>query len=560
MTEVAETVRKSMERIMKRKHRVAILAATAIAWTIPGVAPAQAPAPGADARARCTELARLNLPDTTVVSAVLVPARPTESTITGEVPGYRSFCRVVARVRSEPGSDVGVEVWLPAQDWTGVFHGNGSGGFAGTFALGYSGMVEGLRRGFATATTDAGTAPATPLEGDALIDQPRKWRDWGRLSAHVMTTTGKAIARAFYGQDARRSYYTGCSTGGQMGLIEALYYPDDYDGILVGAPVMNRTWGHAAVLWDYAAANRSPGHLLSDPKLELLNQAAIATCWRQGHGLAGDRFVSDPMSCRFDPQVLQCTAAPSDNCLTEGEVATARAFYSGPTDRDGHPSYYGWLPGSEMPDTFGWSFLQKPISDQPPFGALFKWVFGADWNWRDFDFNRDMPIVDARLDPILNDATRGSLAAFAARGGKLIVFHGLADTLVAPGQSVGFFDRHARQMGGAGVLADSARLFLAPGMMHCGGGTGPDAFNTTLGIPPRPPSDDSQHDMFSALIAWADRGEAPDRIIATRFASEDVGEIDMQRPLCPYPQRAVYRGTGSTSAPSSFRCEAPSDR
>jgi len=246
--------------------------------------------------------------------------------------------------------------------------------------------------------------------------------------------------------------------------------------------------------------------------------------------------------------------------LTEGEVATARAFYSGPTDRDGHPSYYGWLPGSEMPDTFGWSFLQKPISDQPPFGALFKWVFGADWNWRDFDFNRDMPIVDARLDPILNDATRGSLAAFAARGGKLIVFHGLADTLVAPGQSVGFFDRHARQMGGAGVLADSARLFLAPGMMHCGGGTGPNSFNSTLGIPPQPPSDDPQHDLFSALIAWADRGEAPDRIIATRFASEDVGEIDMQRPLCPYPQRAVYRGTGSTSAPSSFRCEAPSDR
>ena len=243
---------------------------------------AQAPDPGADAGARCTELARLNLPDTTVVSAVLVPARPTKSTITGEVPGYRSFCRVVARVRSEPGSDVGVEVWLPAQDWTGVFHGNGSGGFAGTFALGYSGMVEGLRRGFATATTDAGTAPATPLEGDALIGQPRRWRDWGRLSAHVMTTTGKAIARAFYGQDARRSYYTGCSTGGQMGLIEALYYPDDYDGILVGAPVMNRTWGHAAVLWNYAAANRSPGHLLSDAKLELLNRAAIATLLAAG--------------------------------------------------------------------------------------------------------------------------------------------------------------------------------------------------------------------------------------------------------------------------------------
>jgi feruloyl esterase len=547
-----------LEKLMKRKHHIALLAATAIGWIAPGAALAQAPQPVPDAAARCTALAGLELPDTTITTAVLVPAKPAETSITGDVPGYRAFCRVVARVQSEPGSDVGVELWLPAEGWAGVFHGNGSGGFAGTFALGYSGMVEGLRRGFATATTDAGTAPASPLEGDALIGQPRKWRDWGRLSTHAMTTTGKAITKAFYGRDARRSYYTGCSTGGQMGLVEALYYPEDYDGILVGAPVINRTWGHAAVLWNYAAANRAAGRLLSDAKLKLLNKAAIASCWRQGHGLAGDRFVSDPMSCTFDPKVLQCESAASDNCLTDGEVATARAFYSGPTDRRGKPRYYGWLPGSEMPDMFGWSFLQKPINDQPPFGALFKWVFGAGWDWKGFDFDRDMPIVDARLGSIVNDAASGSLAAFVARGGKLIVFHGLADTLVAPGQSVAFFDRHAAQMGGA-KLADSARLFLAPGMMHCGGGTGPDAFNTTLGIPPRPPSDDAQHDLFSALIAWTDRREPPDRIVATKFSSEDAGKIDMQRPLCPYPTRAVYSGTGSTLAASSFRCEAPSD-
>ncbi|QDX26767.1 tannase/feruloyl esterase family alpha/beta hydrolase [Sphingomonas suaedae] len=544
---------------MKGTPCIAVLAATAL-WTVPNVAHAQARKPAPDAAARCAALAGLNLRDTTIASAVLVPAKPAEATIAGDVPGYRSFCRVVARVRSEPGSDIGVELWLPVQGWTGVFHGNGSGGFAGTFALGYSGMVEGLRRGFATATTDAGTAPATPLEGDALIGQPRKWRDWGRLSTHVMTTTGKAITRAFYGQDPRRSYYTGCSTGGQMGLIEAFHYPEDYDGILVGAPVMNRTWGHAAVLWNYAAANRAPGRLLSEAKLKLLNNAAIATCWRQGHALAGDRFISDPMRCTFDPQVLQCTGAVSDSCLTPGEVATARAFYSGPTDRDGKPSYHGWLPGSEMPDTFGWSFLQKPIADQPPFGALFKWVFGPNWDWKGFDFDRDMPLVDARLGAIVNDATRGSLAPFAARGGKLIVFHGLADTLVPPGQSVAFFDRKAAQMGDASKLSDSARLFLAPGMMHCGGGTGPDAFNTTLGIPPRPPSDDARHDLFSALIAWADKGEAPDRVVATKFDTEEPGRIDMQRPLCPYPQRAVYRGIGSTAAVSSFRCETPSDR
>jgi len=551
-------MRRLLELPMKTRYLIAALAVGAICWSAPGVA--QARATPFDAAARCSALAGLKLRDTTISSATLVPAKPTETTVGGDVAGHRSFCRVIARVRAEPGSDIGVELWLPASNWSGVFHGNGSGGFAGTFALGYSGMVEGLRRGFATATTDAGTAPATPLEGDALIGQPRKWRDWGRLSTHAMTLTGKAITTAFYGEAVRRSYYTGCSTGGQMGLIEALYYPEDYDGILVGAPVINRTWGHAAVLWDYAAANRAPGRLLSDAKLKLLNQAAIASCWRQGHGLAGDRFISDPMRCTFDPQILQCKAGASDSCLTEGEVATARAFYSGPTERNGKPTYFGWLPGSEMPDTFGWSFLQKPINGQPAFGSLFKWVFGADWDMKDFDFGRDMPLVDAKLGPVVNDAIRGSLAPFAARGGKLIMFHGLADTLVAPGQSVAFFDRHAAQMGGMARLADSARLFLAPGMMHCGGGTGPDAFNATLGIPPRPPSDDARHDMFSALIAWTDRGEAPDQVVATRFSGEDEGKIVMQRPLCPYPQRAVYRGTGSTSATTSFSCVAGSDK
>ncbi|ODP37284.1 feruloyl esterase [Sphingomonas turrisvirgatae] len=543
---------------MKRKHRLALVAASAIGCAVPGMAQAQTP--GEDVAARCAALAGLTLPDTSIASATLVPAKPSETTVAGAVPGHRSFCRVVARVRAEAGSDVGVELWLPIQGWTGVFHGNGSGGFAGTFALGYSGMVEGLRRGFATATTDGGTAPATPLEGDALIGQPRKWRDWGRLSAHAMTVTGKAITRAFYGQDAAKSYYTGCSTGGQMGLVEALYYPEDYDGILVGAPVMNRTWGHAAVLWNYAAANRAPGRLLSEAKLKLLNSAAIASCWKQGHGLAGDRFISDPMACRFDPQVLECKGTASDSCLTKSELETARAFYSGPTDRRGKPLFHGWLPGSEMPDIFGWSFLQTPIQDQPPFGALFKWVFGAKWDWRGFDFARDMARVDAQLGPIVNDVTRGSLAAFAARGGKLIVFHGLADTLVPPGQSIDFFDRHAAQLGGAAKLSQSARLFMAPGMMHCGGGTGPDAFNATLGIPPRPPSDDARHDLFSALIDWTERGQAPDRIVATRFSREEPGRIEMQRPLCPHPQRAVYRGTGSTGAESNFRCESPATR
>ena len=157
-----------------------------------------------------------------------------------------AFCRVVASVKQAPDSDIGVEIWLPSGPWKGVFHGNGNGGFGGSLSAGYPGMEEGLKRGYASATTDTGTAPATVLNGDPLVGHPQKWKDWGLLSTHVMTVTGKAIAKAFYGEDARHSYYTGCSTGGQQGLIEAQYYPDDYDGILVGAPVINRTWGHAA--------------------------------------------------------------------------------------------------------------------------------------------------------------------------------------------------------------------------------------------------------------------------------------------------------------------------
>ena len=543
---------------MKQTLAIAILTAVGAGSAIPSAEAAEAPpsAPAA-APARCGELTGLQLAGTSIESAALVPAKPAETSIAGEAPGYRSFCRVVARVRAAPGSDIGVEVWLPLEGWTGVFHGNGNGGFGGILAGGYSGMADGLRRGFATATSDTGTAPATPLEGDALIGEERKWRDWGRLSTHVMTTTGKAITEAFYGKRPHRSYYTGCSTGGQQGLIEALYYPEDYDGILVGAPVMNRTWGHAAVLWDYAAAHRTPGSLLSDAKLKLLNRAAVATCWKQGHGLAGDRFISDPMRCTFDPGVLACKGGASNACLTADEVETARAFYSGPQDAKGKATYFGWLPGSEMPDTFGWAFLQKPINDQPPFSALFKWVFGADWNWNAFNFDRDMPLVDDRLGAIVNDATRGSLKAFAARGGKLIVYHGLADTLVAPGQSVAFYERHAKEFGGIDKLADNARLFLAPGMMHCGGGAGPDAFNGTLGIPPQPPAYDGKHDIFTALIDWADGGAAPQTIIATKFANEDAGRIEMQRPLCPYPQKAVYRGWGSTASAGNFVCTAP---
>jgi hypothetical protein len=533
-------------------RRLARTAAFFLALALPALAAAQAQEAGAS---RCESLASLRLADTTIASATIVPkggaAAALKLPVDADLP---AFCRVVVHVRSAPDSDIGVEIWLPVDGWAGIFHGNGNGGFAGTLQAGYGGMLSGLRRGFATATTDTGTAPATMLDGDALIGHPRKWKDWGRLSTHVMTVTGKAVARAFYGRAASRSYFTGCSTGGQQGLIEALYYPADYDGILVGAPVVNRTWGHAAVLWDFAAANRSPASLLSDAKLGLLNRAAIAECTRQGAALAGDAFVADPFRCSFDPAQLRCKGAATDLCLTDAEIATARACYDGPTRRDGKPAFFGWLPGSEAPGRFGWSFLQSANNGQPQFAGLFKWVFGANWDWRGFDLDRDMPIVDAALGADVNDATRGSLRAFRARGGKLILYHGLADTLVPPGQTVAFYQRQARQLGGMSRLREAARLFLVPGMMHCGGGPGPDSINSAFfGVPP-PPEPSPRDDLFLSLVAWTEQGRAPKRVVATKFDSADPKKIAFQRPLCAYPRQAIYKGSGSKAEAANFTC------
>ncbi len=296
--------------------------------------------------ASCNDLVNLKLSDTEIKSATLIAAGEFSANGRTKLPDLPAFCRVVASVKPAPDSDIGVEIWLPAGQWTGVFHGNGSGGFGGSLSAGYAGMEAGLRRGYASATTDTGTAPATSLNGDPLIGHPQKWKDWGLLSTHVMTVTGKAIAKAFYGEEARHSYYTGCSTGGQQGLIEAQYYPEDYSGILVGAPVINRTMGHAMAVWDYQAANLRPGSKLSEAKLAVLNKAAVAVCGGKSNGLSSDPFIGDALDCKFDPATVICRGADSDACLTSAEVQTAKAFYSGPLNHAGHTLYYElWLPG-----------------------------------------------------------------------------------------------------------------------------------------------------------------------------------------------------------------------
>ncbi len=507
--------------------------------------------------AECADLANLKIPKTTIKVAEAIPAGDYTASDKVKYAGMPAFCRVLASVKAAPDSDIEIEMWLPQSGWKGVFHGNGNGGFGGTLASG--GIAAGVKRGYASATTDMGTAPATPLNGDPLIGHPRKWEDWGKLSTHVMTEVGKDIARAFYGQAPKHSYYTGCSTGGQEGLIEGQYYPNDYDGILIGAPVVNRTWGHAAVAWDYIAANLEPGHKLSDAKLTLLHNAAVSACSAKGNGLKSDPFISDPTKCDFDPAQLTCHGAGSDQCLTAAEVSTAKAFYSGPTNHAGKATYYGWPPGSET-GVLTWAFLEAPFNapGEPSFDGLFKWVFGPDWNWRTFDLDRDMPKVDAKLGPVLNGAMTGDFSRFKARGGKLIIFQGWADPIVAPYQTVALYEKLARKFGRD---QDFARLFMAPGLAHCGlGGTGLNGFESAQSSMLPPPAADARHDLFLALSDWVEDRKIPAEVIATRYLdNKDPSKgIAMQRPLCAYPQRAWYKGKGDPNDAGNFVCASKS--
>jgi feruloyl esterase len=372
----------------------------------------------------------------------------------------------------------------------------------------------------------------------------------------VMTVTGKAIARAFYGEDPGQSYYTGCSTGGQQGLIEAQYYPEDYSGILVGAPVINRTMGHAMAVWDYLAANLQPGSKLSEARLAVLHKATLTACGGKNNGLSTDPFIADPLACKFDPATLICRGADSDSCLTSAEVQTAKAFYSGPVNRAGHAVYYGWLPGSEAPGRSGWAFIQAAPNNEPAFDGLFKWVFGADWDWRKFDLDRDMPKVDAMLGPSVNGVMQGDISRFRANGGKLVMYQGLADTLVAPGQTLAFYQGLEKKFGAA-KTQDFARLFMAPGVMHCGGGSAPSAFNSAGGGASRPPSGTPQDDVFAAMTHWVEDGVAPAKVIATRYVDDAPQKgIALQRPLCAWPQKPWYKGAGDTSDATNFTCAA----
>ncbi len=522
-----------------------------------GGAAAIAGATSAFAADACASLKDLKIEDTTITAAESVPAGSFTAGDTKSYANLPAFCRVTATVSPVQDSAIRIEMWLPQDGWKGVFEGTGNGGYGGAFN--YPVLASGLRRGYAVINTDQGTAPSTALNGDAIVGHPVKWRDWGFRASHLMTAAGKDMAQAFYGKEPAHAYFTGCSTGGQQALIEAELYPSDYDGIVAGAPVVNRTHLHSALVWDRQAADRAPGAALGHDKLMLLKKAVVAACPPGAGGAASDTFVADPPHCAFDPASLVCKAGDAPDCLTPAQVETAKRFYDGPKNpRTGEQIYPGWPRGSEGP-AFGWALEEgePPISlKEPGFDSLFKWVFGPNWDWRKFDFDRDMAEVDAVLGPDVNGATVANIDAFKAHGGKLLLYHGWADSILNPLGTIAFYDKLAKVAGGQAQLESSARLFLLPGVEHCGlgGGEGPDAVGSEHGLPA--PEVDADHDVLAALAQWVETGTPPEKLIATKYQGDDPTKpIVMQRPACPYPKKAHYSGSGDTNAAASFVCE-----
>lgn len=533
---------------------VAAAALAGLSWAAPASA------------APCENLIGTPLPDAVVTSALTV-AGPSFTAPDGHTyQGLPAFCRVTATSTPTPDSIINIEVWMPTSSWNHRFVGTGNGGYAGTIAVSVPAMIGGLQLGFAVASTDMGTAPSTNNDGDALVGHPEKWIDFGWRATHLMTSVSKEIIQAFYAERPSYSYFSGCSTGGQQALMEAQRFPDDYNGILGGDPANNRTHVHTSILWAHRAMNLTPSSYYTSDKVNLVTNSVLAACVVKSGGVPTDQFLTDPRACDWQPSQIQCKSLIDSNCLNADQVNAANLIYDGPRNpSNNHLIFAGSVKGSENAALFGWNDLEAP--PEPPFDSVFKWVFGPAWQWQTFDYNQNMADMDAVLAANLN-ANNADLTPFEHAGGKLLMYQGWADPLVAPQDLIDYYIRAAALEGPTNTpgqqgrafaeLQKFFRLFMVPGMNHCSGGPGPNAFGNLVSgavVAPPPPVNDAQHNALIALQRWVENGVAPEQIVATKYNSDQptLG-IQMQRPICPYPNIPRYRGQGNTNDTQNFTC------
>jgi feruloyl esterase len=493
---------------------------------------------GPEAREACAALKTLPLTFTRITMAEAIAPKklwPYPKSIFSAIlpPGAKAgvevpFCRVAGTIEKE----INFEVWLPVQ-WNGKFMGVGNGGYSG--ALNYTTMGAVIGRGYATASTDTGHKTPTDFFDEAWIaGHPLRVLDFGHRGHHLVAVIAKKIVAAFYGEEAKHAYFTGCSSGGWQGLTEAQKYPEDYDGIIAGAPANNFVRLQTRGFWLAKHAASEPAGSLGEKELSLLVKSAVARC--DAKDGVTDGIIGDPEACDFDPKQLQCKKGETAECLTAAQVKRARLIYGPAKSAKGLALYpgnaYGTAPFAPFPLP---GSANPPAADNPALMKMTRELVGEPpFTAATFDPDRDIPWLDEKIGPVLSSADP-DLSAFAARGGKLILYHGWSDALLSPYNTIAYY-KSVRAEIGRKATEKSVRLFMAPGMAHCAGGPGPDRF-----------------DMVAALEAWVEKGETPERIIAESWR-EDL-TVARSRPLCAYPKVAKYTGQGSTDDAANFVCK-----
>lgn len=434
-----------------------------------------------------------------------------------EVP---AMCRVNAILKPSADSEIEVEMWLP-REWNGKYQAVGNGGWAGTIS--YPAMATAIHEGYATSSTDTGHKGG---DGSFAAGHPEKVIDYSYRAVHEMAVATKAVMQAFYGRAPKYSYWNGCSYGGRQGLEEAQRFPEDFDGIVAGAPANYHIHLHAFDMKVAVINQKDAAHLVPAAKLAVLNKAVLAAC----DALDGvkDGLLNNPTKCKFDPSSIECKGGDAADCLTAAQVESVKAMYADARTKKGGLVYPGMPPGGEA----GWTrmFATEPIGI--PLGT-YRYVLYGDpqWDWHTFDLDHDAAAADEKA-AYLN-AISPDLSAFQKHGGKLLMYHGWNDQLISAQNSINYRSTVLNKMGAK--QDDWYRLFMVPGMQHCGGGPGPNQFN-----------------MMGVMERWREAGEAPAAIPAAHVAHN---RVDMTRPLCPYPQVAVYTGVGSTNDAANFACK-----
>jgi feruloyl esterase len=431
-------------------------------------------------------------------------------------------CRVQMVLKPSSDSNINAELWLPTQNWNGKFLAVGNGGFGGSIQ-GYGDMQIALRGGYATAGNDTGHSAADGPNGMFALGHPEKIVDFAYRAMHEMTATSKKVVDKYYGKAPQFSYYKGCSTGGRQAVMAAQRYPNDFDGIIGGALANRHIQMHTSGVYRGIEVTRNPELALSQEKATLVNNLVMNTCDTLKEG-----FLNNPRACKVDFSKLACSGTTDEpSCLTKGQLKSVETFYGGLKNSKGELIFSGQALGNPIN-------ARRPIAEggQPGGGydTVRIWGFqNENYDWKTFDLDRDMPIINKKVGFV--DAVDPDLKKFKAHGGKLLLYAGWSDTTITPENTVLYYESVLKEMGKD--QANWTRLFLVPGMAHCGGGPGINAIDT-----------------LGTLEQWREKGLAPNQIMGTSNSG-------MSRPVCPYPQYSAYKGSGDLKDAANWSCKAP---